>query len=112
MALAFIVTAAAALLSGGLTRRLGLVNVVVWGRSGDLVLLLLLPLMPAYALAALTYVLRSAVSRSTTGARQALVVSAVRNERRRRLAGVLFVSLRSSISCGGGRHHEPRTSVW
>ena len=82
MAAAFLTTAAAALLSGNLTRRSGLVNVVVWGRSGGLVLLLIMPLMPVYALAALLHVLRSALNRGTVGARQALVVSAVRNERR------------------------------
>ena len=82
MAITFVVTAAAALLSGGLTRRSGLVKVVVWGRGGGLLLLLLLPLMPVYALAALLHVLRSAFNRGTIGARQALVVSAVRDERR------------------------------
>jgi MFS family permease len=59
-----------------------LVRVVVWGRTGGFLTLLLLPLMPLYWLAALLYVLRSALNRGTIGARQALVVSAVRDERR------------------------------
>ncbi len=82
MALTFVVTAAASLLAGNLTRQAGLVRVVVWGRTGGLLTLLLLPLMPLYWLAALLYVLRSALNRGTIGARQALVVSAVRDERR------------------------------
>lgn len=82
MAVTFLVTAAAALFSGGLTRRSGMVNVVLWGRGGGLALLLLLPLMPVYKLAALLHVMRSALNRGTIGARQALVVSAVQEERR------------------------------
>ncbi len=82
MALAFMVTAGAALYAGRLTRRAGLVRVVVWGRTGGFLALLLLPLMPIYWLAAAIHILRSALNRGTVGARQALVVSAVRDERR------------------------------
>lgn len=82
MALTFVVTAAAAFYTGRLTRRSGLVNVVVWGRTGGLVLLLLLPVMPVYSLAATLFLLRSAFNRGTIGARQALVVSAVQDRRR------------------------------
>lgn len=82
MSITFLVTAAAAWFSGRLTRRAGMVNVVIWGRTGGLALLLLLPIMPFYSLAALLHILRSAFNRGTIGARQALVVSAVRDERR------------------------------
>jgi MFS family permease len=82
MAATFLVTAAAAWFSGGLTRRSGMVNVVLWGRGGGLAMLVLLPLMPVYPLAALLHLLRSAFNRGTIGARQALVVSAVQRERR------------------------------
>ncbi len=82
MAATFAVTAAASFLAGHMTRRIGLVRSVVWGRSGGLVLLLLFPVMPFYLLAALVYLLRSALNRGTIGARQALVVSAVRDDRR------------------------------
>jgi MFS family permease len=82
MALTFVITAGASVLSGRLTRRAGLVRVVVWGRGGGLALLVLLPLMPLYSLAALLYLLRSALNRGTIGARQALVVSAVSDDRR------------------------------
>ncbi len=82
MAATFLVTAGAAWFSGGLTRRSGMVRVVLWGRGGGLALLVLLPLMPVYPLAALLHLLRSALNRGTIGARQALVVSAVKRERR------------------------------
>ena len=65
-----------------MSHRLGLVRSVVWGRGLGLVLLLFLPLMPLYWLASLVYILRSALNRGTVGARQALVVGAVGDERR------------------------------
>ncbi len=94
MAGSYLGVAAAALFSGGLTRRAGLVKVVLWGRSCGLALLLLFPLMPAYALAALVYGLRSALNLGTIGARQALVVSAVHDKRR---------GLASSLNTFSGR---------
>ena len=100
MALTFAVTAAAAILSGRLTHRAGLVRVVVWGRGGGLVLLVLLPLMPAYWLAALAYLLRSALNRGTIGARQALVVSAVRDGRRGLAASLNAVSMQVPQAVG------------
>lgn len=78
----FIVTGAAALAFGRMTQRVGLVRTVVWGRSAGVVMLILLPIMPLYALASLVYIIRSAFNRGTVGARQALVISAVEDERR------------------------------
>ena len=94
MAGSYLAVAAAALFSGGLTRRAGLVKVVLWGRSWGLALLLLFPLMPVYALAALVHALRSALNLGTIGARQALVVSAVPDQRR---------GLASSLNTFSGR---------
>ncbi|HVU36547.1 MAG TPA: MFS transporter [Opitutaceae bacterium] len=82
MAATFLVTAAASWASGQLAHRKGIVNVVVWGRSGGLALLTVLPLMPVYWLAAAVHIVRSALNRGTLGARQALVVSAVQGDRR------------------------------
>jgi predicted MFS family arabinose efflux permease len=65
-----------------MTQRVGLVRSVVWGRSAGVVMLILLPFMPLYPLSSLVYILRSAFNRGTAGARQALVVSAVDDERR------------------------------
>ncbi len=94
MAATFLAVAVAALFSGGLTRRVGLVNVMVWGRGGGLALLVLFPLMPVYALAALLHIMRSALNLGTIGARQALVVSAVHDHRR---------GLASSLNTFSGR---------
>jgi MFS family permease len=82
MAVVFAITAVASLLTARLTERIGLVNSVVKLRLIGLVLLVLLPLVPWYPLAALLYVLRSAANRSSVGARQAVVVSLVEDERR------------------------------
>jgi predicted MFS family arabinose efflux permease len=82
LAATFIVTGLAALLFGRMTERVGLVRAVVWGRTGGVFLLLMLPFMPFYWLASLVYILRSALNRGTVGARQALVISAIGEERR------------------------------
>ncbi len=82
LAVTFIVTGLAALLFGRMTQRVGLVRAVVWGRTGGVGLLLMLPFMPSYWLASLVYILRSALNRGTVGARQALVISAIAEERR------------------------------
>jgi MFS family permease len=94
MAATFLSVAAVALFSGRLGRRSGLVKVMVWSRWGGLGLMLILPLMTIYALAALVHVLRSALVSGTIGTRQALVVSAVRDGRR---------GLASSLNTFSGR---------
>jgi MFS family permease len=100
MAITFAVTAASAFAMGYLTQRFGLVRAVVWGRSGGVVLLMLLPLMPLYALAALVYVARSALNRGTVGARQALVISVVGDERRGLAASLNALSMQLPMSAG------------
>lgn len=100
MAVTFAVTAVSAFATAHLTRRAGLVRAVVWGRSGGVALLMLLPLMPVYSLAALLYVARSALNRGTVGARQALVVSAVRDERRGLAASLNAVSMQLPMAIG------------
>ncbi len=82
MALAFAVTGVSSLVAGRLTERLGLVRSVVGMRSLGLILLAILPIMPTYALAALVYFIRSALNRGSVGARQAVVMSLVGDERR------------------------------
>jgi len=94
MAGTFFAVAVVAQLTGELGRRSGMVNVLFWTRWGGLGLLLILPLMPVYALAALVHMLRTALISGTIGTRQALVVSAVRDERR---------GLASSLNSFSGR---------
>jgi MFS family permease len=100
MAATFSVTALSALVTGRLSQRVGMVRSVVWGRSGGLLLLILMPLMPLYSLAALMYLLRSALNRGTAGVRQALVVTAVHDERRGFAASLNALSLQVPRSLG------------
>ena len=82
MAATFLVSGFAALATGRLAERIGVVPAVVSARTLGVLLLVLVPLMPAYALAAAFFALRSALNRGSNGARQALVVSLVGDERR------------------------------
>jgi MFS family permease len=100
LAATFAVTAASAFALGALTARTGLVRAVVWGRSGGVLLLMLLPLMPVYGLAALVFVARSALNRGTVGARQALVISVVGDERRAFAASLNALSMQLPMSVG------------
>ena len=100
LAVTFAVTGLAALAVGKMTREIGLVRAVVWGRGGGLLLLLLLPVMPYYWLASLIYILRSALNRGTVGARQALVMTAVRDDRRSFAASLNALSMQLPQSLG------------
>ncbi|HEY5041136.1 MAG TPA: MFS transporter [Verrucomicrobiae bacterium] len=90
----FLAVAVVAQFTGEMGRRSGMVNVLLWTRWSGMGLLLILPLMPIYALAALVHILRTALISGTIGTRQALVVSAVRNER---------IGLASSLNTFSGR---------
>jgi MFS family permease len=100
MAATFLATALSAALTGHVARRLGLVRSVVVGRAGGALLLVVMPLMPAYPLAALAYLLRSAVNRGTLGARQALVVSMVRDRRRGFAVSLNALSMQLPMALG------------
>lgn len=92
MALAFAVTGVSSLVSGRLTSRFGVVDVVVWLRLLGLLFLLPMAFAPSFAWAGAFYVLRSALSRGTIGARQALGVSLVGGSRRGLAASLNSVS--------------------
>lgn len=96
----FIVTGLAALLFGKITRRVGLVRAVVWGRTGGVILLLMLPFVPLYWMASFVYILRSALNRGTVGARQALVISAIGEERRGLATSLNTLSMQLPQSLG------------
>jgi predicted MFS family arabinose efflux permease len=100
LAITFIVTGLAALLFGRMTLRIGLVRAVVWGRTGGVILLLMLPFMPLYWLASFVYILRSALNRGTVGARQALVISAIGEERRALATSLNTLSMQLPQSLG------------
>ena len=100
MAATFLITGIVSLLTGRLTERIGIVNSVVWERAVGLVLLVLMPLMPTYWLASLAYLLRSAFNRGSAGARQALAVGLVREERRGLATSLNTVSFQLPQSLG------------
>ena len=82
MAATFLVSGVASVGTGLLSRRVGVVPAVVSVRLLGVLLLLIVPVAPFYALAAGAYALRSALNRGSVGARQALVVSLVGDQRR------------------------------
>jgi MFS family permease len=100
LAATFFATALSAVVAARLTQQVGLVRSVVWGRTAGLLLLVLMPIMPLYTLAALAYLLRSALNRGTIGARQALVVSVVHDERRGFAVSMNALSMQVPMSLG------------
>lgn len=100
MGATFAVTALSAFAMARMTQSLGLVRSVQWGRSAGLALLVVLPILPAYPLAALAFLLRSALNRGTIGARQALVVTAVRDHRRGFAVSLNVLSMMLPMSVG------------
>lgn len=102
MAVTFLVTGVSSLLTGRMTQKIGIIRSVVWGRSIGLVLLVILPLMPVYWLVGLIYLLRSAFNRGTAGARQALAVSLVRDQRRGLATSLNAVSFQVPQAAGPG----------
>ncbi|MHB1567352.1 MAG: MFS transporter [Acidiferrobacter sp.] len=92
MALALIVTGITSLFVGRITYRFGVLGSVLGMRLAGLVLLLLMPLVPTFTMAAVLYVVRSALNRGTVGARQALNIGLVRAHRRGLAASLSNVS--------------------
>jgi MFS family permease len=102
MAATFVITGVASLLTGWLSERIGIVPSVVWERLIGMGLLVFLPIMPTYWLAALIYLLRSVFSRGSAGAQQALTVGLVRDERRGLATSLNAVSFQLPRSVGPG----------
>jgi MFS family permease len=92
--LAFLLTGFSSLATGQLTTRVGLVRAVVWVRLAGVALLLAIPWMPTYPLAALAYVARSIFNRGSAGARQAFGVGLVREHRRGLASSLNALSMR------------------
>ncbi len=80
--LTFFLTGLSSLAVGRLSQRIGLVRSIVLPRLVGVVLLVLIPFTPSFALAAALYVARSIVNRGSVGARQAFSVGLVRDRRR------------------------------
>ena len=102
MSATFALTGVMALYTGRLAIRHGLSRAVVWSRGIGVLLLLALPFMPWFWLAALVYMLRLASGGASVGARQAQVVTLVRDERRGLAASVNAASFQIPQSAGPG----------
>lgn len=82
LALSFLFTGLSSLITGSLTKRFGMVKSVVWLQLFGIGMIVLLPLAPSFWLASTIYIVRSAFSRGTQGARSALSSSLTRDKRR------------------------------
>lgn len=100
MATAFLLTSFASVFNAMLAARLGMVTAVTSVRILGVVLMLFLPLAPNFSIAAVIYVARSALNRSTQGARSALSASLTRDERRGVSTTINAFSMRITSSIG------------
>ncbi len=99
-ALTYVATGLASVWTGKLTERMGIVKAVVTVRLASVVLLALVPLMPTFTLAAVLHILRSALGRGSVGARRALAVNLVRDERRGFASSVNNISMQFPQAVG------------
>ena len=89
----YLLTSVSSVVTGKFTQRIGVVKAVVIVRLAAVVMLVVLPLMPTFALAAIIHIIRSATARGSLGARQALAVSLVRENRRGLASSIDSISL-------------------
>lgn len=78
----FILTGISSLVIGRIAESQGLVRSIVLPRLLGVVLLIAMPFVPNFAIAATLYVVRSILNRGSVGARQAFSVGLVRDKRR------------------------------
>jgi predicted MFS family arabinose efflux permease len=100
MAATFFFTGFSSIVSGKVSEKIGIVQSVVWARFFGLILLIILPIIPVFWIASLIYLLRSAFNRGSVGARQALTVGLVRDERRGFATSLNAVSMQIPQSVG------------
>ena len=81
LAASFVLGALGAGVAGRLVRRYGLIRPVIVMRTVALILMVAVPMMPTFSLAAVLYALRSGFNQGTAGVRQALVVGLTKNRR-------------------------------
>lgn len=81
-ALTFFLTGLFAMMLSHVSDRVGLIRAIILPRILGVALLVAIPFMPSFAIAAPLYVARSIVNRSSLGARQAFSVGLVRDKRR------------------------------
>ena len=98
----FALTGGMALFTGRMAMRHGLSRAVVWSRGIGVLLLVALPFMPWFWLAATAYMLRLAAGGASVGARQAQIVSLMRDQRRGLATSVNAASFQVPQSVGPG----------
>lgn len=100
LALTFFATGVTSILQASLSKRHGTIRSVVWIRVLASFLVVLLPVLPTYALASLAYLARTALNRGTQGAQQALSVSLTRDRRRGFASSINTLSMRMPMAIG------------
>lgn len=98
--LTFLVTGVSSLVIGRIAQTQGLVRSIVLPRLLGVALLIAMPFVPTFSLAATLYVIRSIVNRGSVGARQAFSVGLVRDKRRGLASGLNSVSWTIPSSLG------------
>ncbi|WP_085991314.1 MFS transporter [Oceanobacillus senegalensis] len=100
LALTFFTTGITSILQAKISHKHGTVRSIVFVRYIASLLLILLPLLPSFALVSVIYILRTALNRGTQGAQQALSVSLTRGKRRGFASSINIFSMRLPISIG------------
>lgn len=100
LALTFFATGLISILQAGFSKRYGTVRSIVLFRYVASLFLILMPLLPSYALVSIVYILRTALNRGTQGAQQALSVSLTRGNRSGFASSINLFSIRLPISIG------------
>lgn len=100
LAAGFILASFTSVWTGWVARKLGATEAVVAMRLVGLVLLIAMPFMPSFALAAVCYVLRAAFNRGTAGARQAVGLMLGGRERRGLAASLNAISMQIPRALG------------
>jgi MFS family permease len=99
-ALTFFLTGISSLVVGRVSEKVGLIRSIVVPRLLGVALLVAIPFMPAFFWAAVLYVVRSMVNRSSMGARQAFSMGLVRDQRRGLASSLNAVSWGLAASIG------------
>lgn len=100
MSATFFFAGISSFLTGRLSERIGIVKSVIWTRLVGLLLLVMLPMAPFFWLASLIYLLRAVFNRGSAGARQALTIGLVRDNRRGFATSLNAVSMQIPRSIG------------
>jgi MFS family permease len=100
LALTFFATGVISILQARFSKKYGTVRSIVIFRYIASLFLILMPLLPSYALVSIVYILRTALNRGTQGAQQALSVSLTRGKRSGLASSINLLSIRLPISIG------------